>query len=147
MMIFKKHNLYSHKQKKKKKKKKSQTKTKPQISAGQQETKAIFLFLSSTELSYSDTADILYLLRSCLQDTETTLFSQQKVTYWRNHTALQNWQRNGRIKRKPERFLPLNETEQRPGLPSHQKYSQYGKHKWNYGFQDPGYQTNKDRDS
>lgn len=33
MMIFKKHNLYSHKQKKKKKK--SQTKTKPQISAGQ----------------------------------------------------------------------------------------------------------------
>ena len=24
---------------------------------------------------YSDTADILYLLRSCLQDTETTLFS------------------------------------------------------------------------
>ena len=73
MMIFKKHNLYSHKQKKKKKK--SQTKTKPQISAGQQETKAIFLFPSSTELFYSDTADILYLLRSCLQDTETTLFS------------------------------------------------------------------------
>lgn len=35
MMIFKKHNLYSHKQKKERKKKKSQTKTKPQISAGQ----------------------------------------------------------------------------------------------------------------
>lgn len=145
MMIFKKHNLYSHKQKKKRRNPKP--KQNPKFLQGSRRPRQFF----SSRVQQNYFIQILLIYCICLglvYKIQKPLYSvQQKVTYWRNHTALQNWQRNGRIKRKPERFLPLNEIEQRPDLPSCQKYSQYGKHKWNYGFQDPGYQTNKDRDS